>query len=254
MKRPLALMFAFTLLALPIACGDDDDEDPDGGTGGATTGGSTAKGGSTTGGKASGGTAGKASGGTAGKASGGTAGTPTTAGAGGVDGEGGEAGGGPIPEGGVAGAAPTPEGGAGGAAGGGTVPPEGGTAGATDPPSEGGTAGAGEEPSEGGTAGAAEPTAEELMDIICAKTPGGDECTEPSSGACVEGLVSVFRNGSEDCADGWEDESLAVLNCAAVADDDELICGGNGVEVPVEVCLVEQCALFDACYGPGQCD
>jgi hypothetical protein len=242
-------MFAFTMLALPIACGDDDDEDPDGGTGGATTGGSMAKGGSTTGGKASGGTAGKATGGTAGKASGGT---PTMAGAGGDDGE---AGAGPTPEGGVAGAAPTPEGGAGGAAGGGTVPPEGGTAGATDPPSEGGTAGAGTEPSEGGAAGAAEPTAEELMATICAKTPGGDECDDEG---CIESMNGGYWDepsvGCATAADEWRDEAMTVLGCIAAADDDELICLPPIFPDPATTCVEEHCRFWFACYGEADVD
>ena len=218
MKRPLALMFAFTMLALPIACGDDDDEDSDGGTGGAATGGSTAKGGSTTGGKAAGGTAGKA-----------TGGTPTMAGGGGDTGE---AGAGPAPEGGTAGAGTEPS--EGGAAGGGTVPAEGGTAGATDPPSEGGTAGAGEL------------TFEDAVAAICAKEPGGDPC-EVTEGCDVS---KTTEWGGGICGDGVDAdaEGLAAVICLAAADADSFICSDTaGITPSFDICTAEQCAYYIKC-------
>ena len=235
MTRPLSLMFAFTLLALPIACGDDDGGDDDETGGSPATGGTTAKGGS---GGTTGGSAGKATGGS-------TGGSKAAAGAG----AGGEAGNGIIdPTGGTAGAGgvggvSAETGGSGGAAGDPGATPEGGTAGAVEP-ADGGGAGAG---------GAAELTEDELVAAICSKEPDGDACSE------TEQCTSFADDFVGDvCTDDLEGVGMALLACWAATDDDEFSCSDNVLQFPPaedgEPCLAEFCEMATQCTGATEDD
>jgi len=228
MRRPLTLLFAFTLLALPMACGDDDGDD--GGSGGATpTGGKDGTGGST-GGKASTGGSGGAS----------TGGRASTGGAGGEapSPEGGSAGDGTIPtDGGTAGEPAIEGGSAGQAAGaggssGGAPPSEGGSAGTPTTPTDGGTAGEG----AGGEGGAPVMDLAYYQDLVCAKEPNGVACATD-----CEGSWALFRNcpGKED---EESPELVALARCYSEQPDDDFNCDSEGrIGLGSSECFTELC-------------
>jgi len=260
MGKPFTVALAFALLALPLACGDDDDSTgatggkggstggstAKGGTGGTTTGGSTAKGGTggttTTGGSpAKGGTGGTATGGTAtggastggSTAKGGTGGTPVeTGGSGGVSGGGGEetGGTGPIVGGG---------GGAGGDAGG------------------VGGGGAGGDGGSGGGVPDPRATLATLIHVVCTKEPlgqggasGSGMCPDDTEEDCASYLGGAFppliAPASPDCLDATVD----VFECAAAQDDSEYTCLDGFLNVDDLIaceCNTERVAYSTAC-------
>jgi len=256
MGKPFTVALAFALLALPLACGDDDDSTGATGGKGGSTGGSTAKGGSggtaTGGSSAKGGTGGTATGGS--PAKGGTGGTATggtaTGGAttGGSTAKGGT-GGTPVETGGSGGAT----GGGGGEETGGTEPIGGGGAGGGGGVAGGGggeETGGGGDGGSGGSAPDLDARVRELHDEICAKTPDGtNPCpNDPSCPAdlydvglpppsppagCLAKSVTLLEcvaeqpNSAFECApDGWLDIGPVLSDaCLALAQDQAASCG-----------------------------
>lgn len=173
--KPFAVILFAGLLALPIACGDDDGggstDAMEGGEGGSSAG---------TGGMAKGGSSGK--GGTAGKGGSGTGGS--TAGSGGGDQGGAGAGGSEPTDGGTGGTGPDQGGAGAGPGGSGGVGPggTGGTGGTGDAGGGGvgGDAGGqGGDGGQGGGGGEPVPTkadVDALWDSVCSKEPGGVAC------------------------------------------------------------------------------
>ncbi len=205
--KPFALFLLTGLLALPLACGDDDDNVATGGKGGtAGTGGN--KGGTGGGTGATGGT--RPTGG-----SGNTGGTRPTGGTGGTRPTGGSdtgGGGGAVGGGGTDGGT---DGGGGAVGGGGTD----GGAGAVGGDDQGG-AGA------GGGGNVTDTQIDALKTSICTKpVMAGEPCTD------VGGNCMIYMNGFDSLATTDECKSLFVdyLECANDRPLDDFSCDDNGL-------------------------
>jgi hypothetical protein len=112
---------------------------------------------------------------------------------------------------------------------------EGGTAGATVEGGAGGTP-------AGGAGGAPEPTPEELVDLICAKEPGGDACT----GDCPGGFS--FLTDLDDCEDDSTETAKAMLTCLEAAPASGFTCAPP-LQADAETCEQESCEFYETCYG-----
>jgi hypothetical protein len=258
MGKPFTVALAFALLALPLACGDDDDSTgatggkggstggstAKGGTGGTATGGSTAKGG--TGGTATGGSTAK--GGTGGTATGGaTTGGATTGGSTAKGGTGGT----PVETGGSGGA----NGGGGGEETGGTAPIAGGGAGGE----AGGVGGAGAGGDGGSGGGVPDPraTLATLIHVVCTKEPlgqggasGSGMCPDDTEADCASYLGGNYPPLITPVSSACLDATVDVFECAAAQDDSEYTCLDGFLNVDDLItanCSTERIAYGDIC-------